>query len=140
MRYTQRGGKGTRELTCLLRTMKRQSHTSRHGNTDNKAGRDPLDHSASSLHQCRAVRTDGQSSSVSQPVGELGEIHPAHQGFAFYWEEDPPALQPAHCPPGETRELRHKTRTSGFYFWLCCWQFTTFLHFPICYLGIMQYC
>lgn len=60
MRYTQRGGKGTRELTCPLCATEQQSHTSQNGDTD-KAGRDPQDRSASSPHQCRAVPIDRQT-------------------------------------------------------------------------------
>lgn len=61
VRCRQRAGNGTRELTCLLPAIKQQSHTSWHGDTDNKAGRDTPDRSASSLHRCRAVPTDRQT-------------------------------------------------------------------------------
>lgn len=140
VRCRQRAGNGTRELTCLLPAIKQQSHTSWHGDTDNKAGRDTPDRSASFLHRCRAVPTDRQTGFQGLATRRWAEgDSPCSLGLCFL-VEDPSALQPAHRPPGETTELRHKTRTSGFYFWLCCWQFTTFLHFPICYLGIMRYC
>lgn len=89
MRYTQRGGKGTRELTCPLCATEQQSHTSQNGDTD-KAGRDPQDRSASSPHQCRAVPIDRQTDRV--PVFQNPSVfHPAHQGFAFYRKT------PLHC-------------------------------------------
>lgn len=145
----------TRADLCGARSEVEKAHASRppalrgemaepggtHGDMENTRG-----HRDAPLPPCPGARripqihpADGCGACLLRPVSGLEDSqHPP--GFGSFHKKVLPEPQPAHCPPGESRELRHKTGTSGFYFWLCCWQFTTFLRFPICYLGIMQYC